>query len=280
MEIFPKILISGNYNVFNDGWSHNGGVYMCSGIIPSATFKLPIYIGGTKRDFQARIECEHIIFLDKNKHANPILQHSWNKYGKDNFVWWTLEFCEPTREAAIACEQKYLDLYRPFVDEFGGFNIGHNANGGRHFCSSETRKKMSNSYTEERRIEMSKRMSGENNPNFGKPFSEERKQELSKKNSGENSSWFGKNHTEETKNKISNAQKGEKNHAFGKPAINRKKIYQLDKNTNEIIKIWDSITNAADSLNIRLSNISRACVKNAKLKTPLYTSNGFKWIYS
>lgn len=139
------ILISGNYNVFNEGWN-GAGVYMCSGNYKSDTFALPIYIGSSI-NLQQRIETAHIDKLNRNKHPhNKILQFSWNKHSeKDGFIWWLLESCE--KEKTLEIEQKYLDLYQPFVDEFGGFNIGHFATSGMkgQKISDETRKKMSES---------------------------------------------------------------------------------------------------------------------------------------
>ena len=48
------------------------------------------------------------------------------KYGLENVVWFLLESC--SSDQTLICEQKWLDLLRPFVDEFGGFNINHFAN--------------------------------------------------------------------------------------------------------------------------------------------------------
>src|SRR6266516_5500915 len=116
MENNYKVLISGDYNVFNESWN-SAGVYACSGLYKSETFKQPIYIGSAE-DLQYRIEDQHINSLERNKHPhNPPLQNAWNKHSnKEGFVWWLLEICEP--EKTLEREQVYLDLYRPFVDEF------------------------------------------------------------------------------------------------------------------------------------------------------------------
>lgn len=119
----PVVLISGNYNAFDEGWN-SPGVYMCSGNYISETFKLPIYIGSSI-DLQKRIEVDHIGSLNRGNHRhNKPLQFSWNKHNKeDGFIWFLLETCQPCE--TLILEQKYLDLYRPFIDEFGGFNIAH-----------------------------------------------------------------------------------------------------------------------------------------------------------
>lgn len=143
--VFPKILISGDYNAFDEGW--NGcGVYACSGLYQSQTFRIPWYIGSTD-DLQWRLENGHISLLSKNKHYNNPLQLCWNKHNeKEGFVWWVLELCDVNE--TFEREQYYFDLHRPFVDEFGGFNIDHFARGVRRGKSNriktpEERAKMS-----------------------------------------------------------------------------------------------------------------------------------------
>jgi len=141
-DTFPHILISGSHNVFAEGWNA-AGVYAFSGSYKSETFTTPWYIGSAE-DLRHRIQYQHIPELNRNKHKhNDPLQYSWNKHGPENFVVWCLEVCSV--ENLILAEQKYLDLYRPFVDEFGGFNIAKKADapmkGRKH--SVEARAKIS-----------------------------------------------------------------------------------------------------------------------------------------
>jgi group I intron endonuclease len=158
---YPKILISGDYNVFNEGW--NGcGVYMCSGNYASQTFKQPIYIGSTK-NLEQRLTTKHIPELNRNKHGNDVFQKCWNKHGKDNFVWYLLE--TTSLESQYETEQKYLDLYRPFVDEFGGFNFAK-------FVVSPMKGRKT---SEETKRKQSLRKIGKPTWNKGIPMSEEAK---------------------------------------------------------------------------------------------------------
>ncbi len=161
---FPKILISGSYNAFNEGW--NGcGVYMASGLYVSQTFKLPIYIGSAK-NLQTRIEKGHIQNLELNNHPhNKPLQIAWNNHKEEGFVWWLLETC--SIEERFIREQFYFDTIRPFVDEFGGFNINKSAKG----CETE--------YTVERRLKLSNSQKGENHFNYGNSYTDDHKQKLS-----------------------------------------------------------------------------------------------------
>ena len=80
--------------------------------------------------------------------------------------------------------------------------------------------------TKELKINQSKRMSGENNPMYGKrgvecpwygrKHSEETKDKISKSLTGENHNFYGKTHTKETKQKMSEIKKGEKNPFYGR----------------------------------------------------------------
>jgi hypothetical protein len=182
---FPKILISGSYSAFSEGWNGQG-VYMCSGNYQSDTFKQPIYIGSSK-NLQSRIEYSHINILKRGTHKNEVLQYCWNRYNEnEGFVWWLLELT--TSQQQFDIEQKYLDLYRPFVDEFGGFNIEKGVREGKH--SEETRQKISTA------LKGRKRQTG-----YKLSDATKRKMSLIRK---------GKKRSEEFKQKISRIHKGKK----------------------------------------------------------------------
>lgn len=53
----------------------------------------------------------HFSSLSKNKHHSIYLQRAYNKYGKENFVFEIIEFCE--KEKLIEREQYYLDMLNP-----------------------------------------------------------------------------------------------------------------------------------------------------------------------
>ena len=96
--------------------------------------------------------------------------------------------------------------------------------------------------------------------------------ELTKLNIGksvanENNGMYGKYHSEETKNKMSKiAKKGEDN----PKSI---KVVQLDKNTNELIKIWDSLNEAEKKEGYHARCISACCKGKRK------THKRYKWMY-
>ena len=88
----------------------------------------------------------------------------------------------------------------------------------------------------------------------------------------------GKQRSEETKLKMSEAKKGENNPKtmlgkFGSEHPKSKKIAQYDKQTNELIKIWDSMMDVKRELGINNRNISECC--RGKYKS----AGGFVWKY-
>ena len=98
---------------------------------------------------------------------------------------------------------------------------------------------------------------------LGHKLSEEHKQKLLQ-------SRLGKKTSEETKHKISNSKKGKcvgKNHPRSKP------VNQYDKN-NTFIQSWESIQQAAKSLDLHASAISSCCIGNLK------STGGFIFKYS
>ena len=96
----------------------------------------------------------------------------------------------------------------------------------------------------------------------GKALSEEHKQKLSEANKG-------KELSEETKRKMSEAKQGK----LGSECQNSKKVAQYDKQTLELIKIWDSLSDVTRELGINQGNISKCC------KGKLKSTGGFVWKY-
>ena len=290
----PKLLISRNYNVFNEGWDGHGS-YMCSGLYISNTWKLPIYIGGSET-LQTRIESQHIPKLKSNKHENNVFQKCWNIHNlKEGFVWWLLESCDLGNAWII--EQQWLNYYRPFVDEFGGFNVAHDVLRpmlGR-YHSQETKKKLSEckignknpmfggNFSEEHKRKISKNHSRHNlgkksspetcnkisKKQIGRKLTTEWKQNISESISGEKHPMFGKEHKQESKEKMSNSAKL-RDHSFLEKAVK-----QIDLKTGEVIKIWKSATEAAKTLGLKAATpIYKVLGKETK------SSCGFYWEYN
>lgn len=149
-------------------------------------------------------------------------------------------------------------------------------------------------------------MKGENNPFYGRHHTEETKKKIR-----ENNKWYrpteetrkklsekskGRHHTEEAKKKISETKKlrclkGEKSPLYGthlseetkkkigmgnrgnKRIDNYRAILQIDMETGEVIKEWEAIKFAAESLNLHCPNIINVCKGISK------QSGGFIWRY-
>ena len=79
--------------------------------------------------------------------------------------------------------------------------------------------------------------------------------------------------SEETKQKMkeSSARKG-------KPALNRKRLMQIDPVSNEVIKIWDCAKDAAEFFNCHYSTLTDvANKKKSKNGSTRILGKGFKW---
>ncbi len=236
-----KILISGDYNVFNEGWN-NAGVYMCSGLYQSDSFRQTIYIGSSE-NLRNRIEKEHIPQLCNKTHYNPILQAVWNKYKETHgFIWLLLEECN--KQDTLIHEEKYLNFYKPFVDDLNGYNISHSAI----------------------------------SPMKNRKHSEEAKLKIVK-NRKTLSSWNkGKHLSESHKNKI------KQSHLLNPPNKNRKFSKEWRENMSkwqnkkviclETGEIYESAKIASLSLGLSKGSVNQVCSGRRKCR-----AGGFNWKY-
>jgi group I intron endonuclease len=78
------------------------------------------YIGSASVTLLKRM-WHHQAMLRINKHKNPYLQSSFNKYGEDNFSFEILEICE--KEECLSKEQYWMDYYQSH-----NMKIGYNIN--------------------------------------------------------------------------------------------------------------------------------------------------------
>lgn len=137
--------------------------------------------------------------LRRHAHENDHLQKSYNKYGKDNFIYYVIEECSENK--LLKKEKYYIKLYKTRDPEFG-YNLNDGGVGSLHpreetleklrkrTMSQENKDKMSlrlkgvpkseewkvkvrgRKMTEENRIKLSKRSKG-------RPLSEKQKNDLS-----------------------------------------------------------------------------------------------------
>ena len=158
---------------------------------------------GQSTDLEKR-KYEHFRTLKGNNHDNGHLQNSYNKYGKKNFKFRVLLYCEPFELTRY--EQFFVDFYMPellynirleCVDSNQGITL-----------SEETKKKISESHngkhlSKETRKKISEASKREN-------LSKKTIRKMSKAKRGENHPMWEKHHSKEIKEKISNALSGEK----------------------------------------------------------------------
>ena len=184
------------------------------------------------------------------------------KYGWDNFEH-TILFDNLTMEKANEIEELLINYYNS-TDENYGYNI--KKGGFNHSHSEETKKKIGQAnsqslkgkaWSENQKILMSNKFSGENNPFYGKHHTEETKKKISDarkgKTQGENHPFYGKHHTQETLNKISQNRQSK----------GGKKVKCL--NTGEI---FDTMMDAARWCGLKnSSSIGQICNKTGKQKT-------------
>ena len=116
---------------------------------------------------------QHLCLLKNGTHNNRHLQNAWNKYGEDNFQFSIILECAP--DELNQYEIYYIDLYQSYMSN-NGYNKTYGGDGS--VPTDETRQKMSESHkgilgTVESRAKQSLKLSGKNNPMYG------RKKELS-----------------------------------------------------------------------------------------------------
>lgn len=222
-----------------------------------------IYIGQTI-DLEKRKK--QFLYL-KKRYGGKIINDTRKKYNsKDCWSYEVLEYCQP--DELNEKEIYYIDLYNS-TDRKIGYNntIGGDGSIG-YVWTDEAKRKVSEGlklhhhiWTNEERKAFGDAQRGEKNPNYKRVMTDEEREKRRKSSLGENNSFYGKHHTEETKEVISNK--------VSKP------IYQIDKNTNEIVREWKSACEASKVLGISRKGINNCCLKVPHNKT----AGGYKWCY-
>lgn len=155
------------------------GIYKIENIINNK-----VYIGSSVCIEDRWIK--HKTDLSSGKSCSIKLQNSYNKYGKENFIFSIIEEC--VKENLIEREQFYIDYYRSYEQGYNCCPIAGNTLGV--------------SPSEETRIKIRESMTGDKNHFFGKKHTEESKSKMRESHTGQESSFKGKKHTEESKRKM------------------------------------------------------------------------------
>nr|YP_009254051.1 hypothetical protein [Hypomyces aurantius]ANC62737.1 hypothetical protein [Hypomyces aurantius] len=182
-QVYKSIHQPSILSLIKDNLNKLGGIYAIVNINDGRT-----YIGSSMN--LAKRVIEHIT----HQHSNIYLQNAIKKYGLENFSVYILELLpassnlteEELYTLLIELEQKYLDL---FEDKYNiNPTAGKSRVGSKH---SEASKKLMSEWRKENPSFLNKthsldiiekmrmRMSGSNNPMFGKPVTEDNKKLIS-----------------------------------------------------------------------------------------------------
>lgn len=258
----------------------NSGIYKIT-----CTANGKVYIGSAV-DFGNR-KRQHFHALRHNKHKNKHLQNAYNKYGEASFIFRVVEYCSP--ETLIEREQYYIDLY-DVVNS--GFNLNPLAGSSLGIVrSEETRQRISESGIGRKHTDEAKQKISEAGKN--RVVSQETREKIRKtltgkkrpqetidkmraamrgKMVGELNPNYGKTISDEQKKRISETHKG-KRLSFSRRQKMWKPVQMLDKDTNRILAIYPSISEASYRTGIDVQHISRVCLGGRK------SVGGYVWRY-
>lgn len=205
------------------------------------------YVGQTV-NFKDR-ECG---WRTKQTYSSGAIDNARAKYGIDNFKTDILKECQSPEELDY-WEQYYIKELNTKVPS--GYNLTDGGGGMSGF-----------KHREEVKIKISNTLKGEKNHFYQKHHTDETKQKISEANSGTKNGMYGKHLSEESKRKLSNAMKGR--HILHPKS--RKKVYQYTLD-GKLVKVWDSLKECCQTLNIHSTGISQCFGGTLK------TYKGYKW---
>lgn len=271
----------------------NPGIYLLRNKINGK-----IYIGKANN---LKIRITSYKYCHKKKDHNYII-NAIKKYGWNNFdVEILISFEQINSDILLKIESEYIKKYNS-TNKNVGYNLLEYSNDCTGFKHSEQSK-------QNMRIGASKREpppKGKDNPLYGRKLQGKRLQQV-RDIVKKTLDWSGRKHTEETKKKISNIHKqryanGYKHPMIGKKhteeakqkikqaqktrdrSVQYKKVKQIDLITKEVIKVWNSIKDAAlfftgKSHSSPIINVCRKTL-NSKGKIINKTAYGFYWEYA
>ena len=217
-----------------------------------------LYVGSSVRVGERL--CGHVSRLKCALHSNPILQSIWTKYGVETFTKVMLEECPTgsTPEHLIQREQAWIDYY---VDKHGANSL----------INIQLEVQLLPSQTPEARAKLSaaaKRLCAEGRSNVGirgVPRSEATKAKIREKA-------YGRGHSEEARAKMRQSHLGQI------PIHSCKRVAQIDPNTEQVVHVFPSLSEASRKTRADKNGISLVCRgKPLKGGGKARTCGGFKW---
>lgn len=225
-----------------------------------------VYIGKSYNIYN-RIAAHIYNLTVKSKDENRHLIAAWHKYGRENFEYFVLEYLPVDEELVKARELYWMEVYDSTNRDFG-YNLRKDSS-TKMIVHKETKELIS---------QLNK---GENNPNYGNNWSEEKKAYMSALKKQQYKNGVQKYIPENTQKGIAirnkhweeNPQLKEDMKVKVRTKITKYKIYQYDKNTMQLIKIWDYIDDIIkENPNYKRHNIYAVCSGE---KPSMY---GYVWV--
>lgn len=165
---------------------------MKSGIYKITNTKNGKFYIGSSNDIEYRWMC-HKRNLRNKQHINPKLQHAWDFYGEDKFIFEVVEEVKPIQILLFEKENHYLFLLKPYERKIG-YNICPKAEGGDTITHNPNRDKFI-----EKMLIINR---GEGNGMFGKTHNEETVKLMKDKSIGRYTlDWFIEKYGQEEGNK-------------------------------------------------------------------------------
>lgn len=212
-----------------------------------------VYIGKSYNIYQ-RIAA-HIYALNvKSKDENRHLIAAWHKYGRENFEYFVLEYLPLDEELVKNRELYWMEVYNS-IDRKFGYNLRKDSSTNM-IVHDETKMLFSQLYK------------GENNPNYGNKWSDKKKKYMSDLKKQQYKDGIQKYNPENTKKGIEVRNKNWENNPQLKEDMKIKvrekntkfKIYQYDKHTMQLVKIWNYINDIIkENPNYKKHNIYAVC---------------------
>jgi len=254
------------------------------------------YVGITSNDVMSRwgrhISAVYSDWFKDNPNASELYRDIL-EFGVDQFEIKLLE-SNVSLEDRDSIERKYIELHSSFIDvggynkTTGGFSGFHISETTKHRIGTSNSKVLSGkSLSDEHKQNISKSLSGEGNPNFGRPMSQAQKDAISKSLRGENNPNWGKPRDEATRSKISASMVGVPHTEERKRNIraarqkNSRVIYMYDKYMN-LLQEFTASFQAAEyvvALNLSKSNLGSVRDEITSAARKEIMRYGFNWSY-